>query len=99
MSNAPYAQASIPEPYPRDRRSCCARTRPGRSKTITDAVSRQLRFALAWAVKEGLIDVNPVIGTNVAAEAARERVLTDGELRVIWNGLNDDHYGAIVKLL
>ncbi len=54
----------------------------------------------AWALREGLVEDNPVIGTNKAHESgARERVLTGAELRAIWHGLKDDHYGAIVRLL
>lgn len=40
-----------------------------------------------------------MVGTNKYEEAARERVLADDELRAIWRALEDDHYGAIIKLL
>ena len=54
----------------------------------------------AWAMREGLVDSNPVINTNKASEnGARVRVLSDSELRSIWNVLGDDAYGVIVKLL
>jgi integrase len=54
----------------------------------------------AWAVREGLIDSNPVTSTNKATVAgARERVLSDGEVREIWAALGDDDYGDIVRLL
>jgi integrase len=46
-----------------------------------------------------LIESSPVVGTNRSAEKARERVLTPTEIRIIWNALEDDHYGAIMKLL
>jgi integrase len=53
-----------------------------------------------WAMREGLADGNPVIGTNRAGEGgARDRVLTDSELREIWRSLQDGQYGAIVRLL
>jgi integrase len=61
----------------------------------------------AWLIQEGLAEQNPVIGTANPAEqlTARDRVLTDDELRVIWracpcdeNGVNLD-FGNIIKLL
>ena len=53
-----------------------------------------------WAMREGLADGNPVIGTNRASESgARDRVLSDAELREIWNALQNDQYGTIVRLL
>jgi integrase len=48
---------------------------------------------------QGLIDHNPVIGTLKNPERSRDRVLAPAELRIIWNSLADDHFGAIVKLL
>lgn len=54
----------------------------------------------AWAIGEGLADGNPVIGTNKACEeAARDHVLTDGELALVWRCAGSGDYGAIVKLL
>jgi integrase len=50
---------------------------------------------------EGLSETNPVIGTNKAAGEikARDRVLTDKELATVWNGLPENGYGRIVRLL
>jgi integrase len=59
-----------------------------------------LSTLFSWAIGEGLADANPVVGTNKAcAEIARDRVLSDGELRLIWHHAGDDDYGAIVRLL
>jgi integrase len=52
-----------------------------------------------WAIGEGLADVNPVSGTNRAPAIARDRVLTDEELRAVWASCGDDDYGRIVRLL
>jgi integrase len=53
-----------------------------------------------WAMREGLADVNPVVGTNKAAEEqSRDRVLSDTELLEVWNACRDDDYGRIVRLL
>jgi integrase len=55
----------------------------------------------SWAMREGLADANPVIGTNdpAAGIAPRDRVLTDAELRAIWTACQDDDFGRIVRLL
>jgi integrase len=53
----------------------------------------------SWAISEGLAEQNPVTGTKRTEEKSRERVLSFDELRVIWNALEDDHFGAIMKLL
>ena len=52
-----------------------------------------------WGMKEGLVLANPVINTNKREERPRERVLSDAELRLIWNALDDSQYGTIVRLL
>jgi integrase len=53
----------------------------------------------AWCTGRGLIEQNPVVGTHVAPEQPRERVLSTTELTAIWRACDDDAYGAIVKLL
>jgi len=50
-------------------------------------------------MREGLIEANPTIGTNVNVEVKRDRVLSDFELVEIWQVLRPDDYGDIVKLL
>ena len=52
-----------------------------------------------WAMTEELATANPVISTRKREEKSRDRVLSDAELEVIWNSVEDDHYGAIIKLL
>ena len=59
-----------------------------------------LSALFAWAIGEGLVDTNPVIGTNKATdEIARDRVLTDEELVQIWRHVGEGDYGAIIRLL
>jgi integrase len=59
-----------------------------------------LSAMFAWAIGEGLCDINPVVGTNRPGnDDERERALTDAELAKVWKGAPDNHYGAIVKLL
>src|SRR5215203_665085 len=53
-----------------------------------------------WAMREGLSDRNPVIGTNRATEEhSRDRVLSDEELAAIWCACREDDFGRIVRLL
>ncbi|WP_249780442.1 integrase arm-type DNA-binding domain-containing protein [Bradyrhizobium sp. dw_411] len=60
-----------------------------------------LSALFAWAMKEGMVDANPVVGTNnpIEGQQARDRVLTDEELRIIWRNCLDDDFGRIVRLL
>jgi integrase len=53
----------------------------------------------SWLIGAGRADANPVNGTNKpTTEVARERKLSDAELRKIWHAL-DGEFGDIVKLL
>jgi integrase len=62
-------------------------------------VRSSLSSLFSWAMAQGLLEANPVSGTLKNDERSRERVLSPAELRLIWNNLEDDHYGAIIKLL
>jgi integrase len=66
-----------------------------------DRARAALSAFFSWAMGEGLAEANPVIGTNKAAGEikARDRVLTDKELATVWNGLPENDYGRIVRLL
>jgi integrase len=67
---------------------------------LANSVRASLSAFFSWAMREGLADSNPIIGTNKAVTSgARDRVLTDDELRSIWNALGNDPYGDIVRLL
>jgi integrase len=53
-----------------------------------------------WCLERGHAESNPVIGSaTVETAPARERVLTDDELRKVWNACGDDDFGKIVRLL
>ncbi len=63
-------------------------------------VHASLNAFFSWAVREGLVDANPVAFTNKPSKAvARERTLADDELRDIWRALEDDDYGDILRVL
>ena len=62
-------------------------------------VRTSLMSFFGWALEQGSVDTNPVIGTGRNKEQSRDRVLTPAELRSIWKGLDEDHFGAIIRLL
>jgi integrase len=62
-------------------------------------VRANLSALFSWAMVEGLAENNPVIGTVRREEQTRERVLSDNELRLVWQSLNGGDYGTILKLL
>jgi integrase len=66
----------------------------------SNSVRSSLSAMWGWAVTEGQQDANPVIATRKRDEAARERVLSNGALELIWagTGSGSDHY-RIVRLL
>jgi integrase len=63
--------------------------------------ARQTASALfAWAVAEGWIEHNPMIGLHKAVPLeSRKRVLSHAELAAIWRACADDDYGRILRLL
>jgi integrase len=60
-----------------------------------------LSAMFAWTMREGVVlpRSNPAAFTNKRAEQARDRVLSDDELKLIWQAIDDDDYGNIIKLL
>ena len=60
-----------------------------------------LSAMFSWAMREGLCEANPVIGTNDpdAGILPRDRILSDDEVRIVWNACGDDAAGRIIKLL
>jgi integrase len=54
-----------------------------------------------WAMGQGLVDSNPVIGTNLAPEQSRSRMLSLTELAAVWRACDgaEGAYGRIVRLL
>jgi integrase len=66
-----------------------------------NAARAKLSGFYAWAIRSGLAEMNPVIGTEKPEPStARERVLTDQEIAAIWNALPpDSEYGKMVRLL
>jgi integrase len=86
-----------------DRASVAAELRAiikDRGPVASDRGRSSLSAFFAWAIGEGIVETNPVIGTNKASKGGgRERVLADEELVRIWNSAPASDYGRIVKLL
>jgi integrase len=55
----------------------------------------------AWGMRKGIALSNPVANTNKRGEQPRDRVLSDAELRLLWQALDatNGQYAAIIKLL
>jgi integrase len=68
---------------------------------VTAHLARSALSSLySWALKEGIVEQNPVIGTRDPGKAnARDRVLKDLELGHVWRACGDDDYGRIVRLM
>jgi integrase len=59
-----------------------------------------LSAMFTWALRQGEVDSNPVVGTGKATEeVSRDHVIRDDELAAIWHACRDDDYGRIVRLL
>lgn len=74
------------------------------NKQATPYAADRARAALsaffAWAVGEGLVEANPVIGTNKAAtDKARDRVLSDAELVALWRAVEGSQIAPVLRLL
>jgi integrase len=72
----------------------------GHSANTSAAARRQIAALFRWAMEEGFVQSNPVIGTRQPARPIeRDRVLADAELTAIWNASGDDDFGRITRLL
>jgi integrase len=72
-----------------------------RGRTAAARARGNLSALFGWAMREGLCEHNPVIHTNDPAEGieARDRVLSDQELAIVWRACGDGDFGQIIKLL
>jgi integrase len=70
-------------------------------RTSASRARAYLSAMLSWAMREGLVDVNVAATTNNpgAGLPSRDRVLSDAELKIVWDAAGDDDPGRIVKLL
>jgi len=54
---------------------------------VRNRIRGSLLAMFNWAIREGLIERNPVAGTGKLEERARERVLSEAEIRQLWHAL------------
>jgi integrase len=86
-----------------DRRTVALRL--GEIETASGGVSRNrfrssLSAFFAWAIREGLCELNPVTGTGKANEGnGRDRVLSEPELKSLLAALDRSDFSDIVRLL
>ena len=71
-----------------------------RGPTAAVNLHSSLSGYFTWLVGEGLLDQNPMLGVNKPRSGpARDRVLSEDELRTLWAALGDDDYSNIIRLL
>jgi integrase len=69
-------------------------------RTVAKFTRADIIKYLGWAMKEGLLDTNPAVLTNMPTVAdPRTRVLSLSEIQEILAALPDNDYGDIVRLL
>jgi integrase len=73
----------------------------GSGPVARNRIRSSLSAFFAWAIREGLAETNPVLGTATADEGqGRDRALSEAELRAIWDALRQDHpFSDIIRLL
>src|SRR5262249_25056350 len=86
-----------------DRKDVAARllaTQRERGSIVAKKARDTLSAFYVWAMEQGLVGANPVIGTTrFENNKPSDRVLDDGELVAIWNACGEDDYGRIIRLL
>jgi integrase len=98
---APLRAMAIADITRADVAACLTATARRHSNNTAASARRWASALFAWAIQEGwLPGDNPVIGTRKPQRnSARDRVLSDHELRATWNACGDDDHGRIVRLL
>jgi integrase len=71
------------------------------SGRVTAHMARSALLSLyTWALQQGIVEQNPVVGTEDPGPAkSRDRTLSDSEIVAVWSACLDDDYGWIIKLL
>jgi integrase len=70
------------------------------SAIVAAAARAKLSAFFTWCMRQGLIELNPVLGTEQPKRPpSRERVLSDDELAAIWRSSNDGDHGKIVRMM
>jgi integrase len=96
---APLHAMPVDSITPRDVADLLTRLDKASGATTANRVRSTLSTCFAWAMREGLALSNPAANTNKRDEHPRDRVLSNDELKPIWNAAGDYAYGTIIKLL
>ena len=104
LAGGPYFKPLHPMPIDvvsrRDIASRLVAITRGHGSIVAARARAALSAFFAWAMREGLVEQNPVVGTNKPKENdPRDRVLSVDELARVWRACKDDDFGRIVKLL
>jgi integrase len=83
----------------RDIANCLAGITEHSGEVQANRTRASLSAFFVWAWRQGLVESNPVQATNRHAEQSRDRVLSDAELKALWQALPEDAYGRATKLL
>ncbi|MBJ6609908.1 MAG: tyrosine-type recombinase/integrase [Candidatus Thiothrix moscowensis] len=67
--------------------------------TTSNRVRSLLHKMFNWAIQQGLIEHNPVAHTERLKETSRDRVLTDGEIRQLWDSTDGDLLGYALRFI
>ena len=73
-----------------------------RTASTAKRIRKLLRQIFSWAVERDIIQTTPVVGRNaIFREVPRDRYLSEGELRAVWNSCDDLDYpfGPLIRLL
>jgi integrase len=72
----------------------------GSGPVARNRVRSSLSAFFAFAIREGLLEINPVTGTGKADEGhSRDRTLSQAELAQLLSALGEDQFSDIVRLL
>ena len=86
-----------------DRRTLAARLSEiatAKGPASADRARASLSAFFSWAMKEGLVEANPVLATNThRVVKSRDRVLSSAELAEVWRAAGNGAYGVVIKLL
>lgn len=93
-----YGDMRLSDISPHDIRATIERL--SHTPAVKHRVYGLIRAFLRWAHRQHYLDRNPMERMQAPpGSKPRERILTDDELKRVWNAAGNDSYGKIVKLL
>lgn len=83
----------------RDIAEVLSATATERGDVTANRLRSNLSSMFSWAMREGLVEHNPVVDTNKRTESARDRVLSMAELVEVWKAVDGMSCADPVRLL